>query len=40
MNLRKIDFFQPKTKTYWCNGTGRDSYIYINNGGLTSQFSR
>ena len=40
MNCRIIDFFLPKTRNYWCNGTGRDTYIYTNSGGFTTKSSK
>ena len=37
MDMRKtITAFYPKTAFYFANGTGRDSYIAVNNGGLTA----
>ena len=36
--MNKVDFLLPKTKIYWCDGTGRDSYIFLNNGGFSHKF--
>ena len=36
--MKPIDFLEPKTATYWGNGTGRDSYISTNNGGFTNKY--
>lgn len=33
--MKPIDMLEPKTTTYWCDGTGRDSYIATNNGGFS-----
>ena len=32
---KTVSSFAPRTTFYFANGTGRDGYIAINNGGMT-----
>ena len=32
---KTFTIFSPKTAFYFANGTGRDTYISVNNGGMT-----